>query len=129
MATSGMCDAGRIKHHLKHNLPRPDSTILFVGYQAHGTLGRKILDRVPEVRIHGRTWPVRARVEQIYGFSGHTDRSGLLYWVDQFNERQPRRLFLTHGDQEAAENLAAEIRLRHEWDVLIPEYESTSDIR
>jgi metallo-beta-lactamase family protein len=128
MATSGMCTAGRIKHHLKHNLRDPKSTILFVGYQSEGTLGRQILDRRPEVRVHGEIHPVRIQVTQVAGFSGHADRDGLLYWVDGFKSR-PKRLFLTHGDEDAAESLARDIHVRRKWDVLVPHYESTTDLR
>jgi metallo-beta-lactamase family protein len=128
MSTSGMCTAGRIKHHLRQNLPRQNSTILFVGYQAHGTLGRQILDRKREVRIHGGMYPVRARVEQIYGFSGHADRSGLLYWAAGF-QQPPRRLFLTHGEEQASLALADALRAEHGWDLLVPDYDSTSDLR
>jgi metallo-beta-lactamase family protein len=127
MATSGMCTAGRIKHHLKRHLRDPRSTILFVGYQAQGTLGRQILDGKAEVRIHGSMWPVRARVAQIYGFSGHADRQGLLDWLSHFSA-SPRRLFLTHGDEDAAQGLATEIRRRHRWGVSIPHYQSTYDL-
>ena len=127
MSTSGMCTAGRIKHHLKRNITRPESTLLFVGYQAEGTLGRQILNGKPEVRIHGQMWPVKAHVDQIYGFSGHADRSGLLEWISHYKQ-PPRRLFLTHGDKPAAMSLAKEIRERHGWSVLIPDYASTSDL-
>jgi metallo-beta-lactamase family protein len=128
MATSGMCTAGRIKHHLKHHVGDSRSTVLFVGYQSEGTLGRQILDRSPQVRIHGEMHPVRARIEQVAGFSGHADRDGLLYWVNGFKSK-PRRLFLTHGDVEAAESLARDIRVQYKWDVLIPDYESTTDLK
>ncbi len=121
MATSGMCTNGRIKHHLRHNIERPESTILFVGYQAHGTLGRQILEKPAEVRIHGRLYRVRAEIAQLYGFSGHADRSGLLRWVRAF-ERPPRRLFLTHGEEQAALNLANTIREELRWSVEVPEY-------
>ena len=84
MATSGMCTAGHIKHHLRQNINLPESTILFVGFQAHGTLGRRILDRDEEVRIHGRNYPVRAHVSQIYGLSGHADKTDLLHWLNHF---------------------------------------------
>lgn len=127
MSTSGMCTAGRIKHHLKRNLPRRESTILFVGYQAHGTLGRQIVDKRPEVRIHGRNVEVKAQIAQIFGFSGHADRNGLMKWVDAF-QRPPKRLFLTHGDEEAALSLADHIRSTKQWDVLIPDYESSADL-
>jgi len=121
MATSGMCVAGRIKHHLRHNLPRPESTILFVGYQGRGTLGRQILDGQPEVRIHGLSWPVRAEVAEIHGFSGHADRGGLLRWLDAL-QSPPRHLFLTHGEEEAALALAGQIRGQKQWMVSVPEY-------
>ena len=127
MSTSGMCTAGRIKHHLKRELPRDASTILFVGYQAHGTLGRQIVEGRETVRIHGTARPVRAEVAQIHGFSGHADRNGLLRWARNF-KNQPKRLFLTHGDEEAAENLAGQLRSELKWDVLIPHYESTNDL-
>jgi len=126
MSTSGMCTAGRIKHHLRQNISCPESTILFVGYQAHGTLGRRILDGHPEVRIHGQNYEVKANIAQIFGFSGHADRAALLHWLSHF-EQPPKRLFLTHGDEEAATSLAAEIRQTHQWPVLVPDYESTVD--
>lgn len=128
MSTSGMCTAGRIKHHLRRNLPRPESTILFVGYQGNGTLGRQILDGKKDVRIHGQMWPVRAKIDQIYGFSGHADRRGLLRWAGAFTQ-PPRRAFLTHGDAESAESLATALRNQFHWDVLIPDYQSASDLR
>jgi metallo-beta-lactamase family protein len=128
MSTAGMCTAGRIKHHLRQNLPRKNSTVLFVGYQAHGTLGRQILDGQPEVRIHGATYPVRARIERIYGCSGHADRSGLLHWAEGFRT-PPHRAFLTHGEEEAARALAKTLREVYRWEVLIPDYQSVSDLK
>jgi metallo-beta-lactamase family protein len=128
MSTSGMCTAGRIKHHLRHTLPRENCTVLFVGFQAHGTLGRQILDGRAEVRIHGQNYPVRARIERIYGCSGHSDRTGLLHWAAGFKE-PPRRVFLTHGEEEAALPLARTLRETQGWDVLIPHYQSSSDLR
>ncbi len=128
MSTSGMCTAGRIKHHLRQNLPHDNSTILFVGYQAQGTLGRQILEGKRDVRIHGATYPVRAKVAQIYGFSGHADRTGLLHWAAGFKQ-SPRRVFLTHGEEDAALSLAQALREAHRWDVLIPHYDSVSDLR
>ncbi|MGZ8282999.1 MAG: MBL fold metallo-hydrolase [Allosphingosinicella sp.] len=99
-AASGMCEAGRIRHHLRHNLHRPDSTILFVGFQARGTLGRTILDGARRVRISGHDVAVRANIRRIDGYSAHADREELLAWVQA---RQPVRgsLFLTHGESEA----------------------------
>ena len=121
MATSGMCTAGRIKHHLRNNITRPESTILFVGFQARGTLGRRILEGESEVRIHGREWPVRARIEQIHGFSGHADRTALLAWLGAFQER-PEHLFVVHGEEQSSLSLAEEVRGRMGWEVTVPEY-------
>lgn len=122
MATSGMCVGGRIKHHLRHNVGRPESTILFVGYQGRGTLGREILDGAQEVRIHGRIWPVRAQVAQMQGFSGHADQTGLWRWLSHYGT-PPRRLLLTHGETAAAEALAHRVRLEKGWPVTVPDYQ------
>lgn len=100
VAGSGMCTGGRIKHHLLYNLPRRESTILFVGYQARGTLGRQILDGASEVRIFGERVPVKATIEKISGFSGHADRNELLDWLSAF-QNQPR-IIINHGEHEAA---------------------------
>ncbi len=127
MATSGMCTAGRIKFHLRQNIGRPACTILFAGYQARGTLGRQILDGNPDVRIHGRQCHVKAWVEQIHGFSGHADRSGLLRWLGYF-KNPPRRLFLTHGEEDEAIALRKSIREELQWDVTVPEYRQTVEL-
>ncbi|MHB8898521.1 MAG: MBL fold metallo-hydrolase RNA specificity domain-containing protein [Thermoguttaceae bacterium] len=121
MATSGMCTAGRIKHHLRHNISRRESTILFVGYQAGGTLGRKILDGSREVRILGEVHRVEARIERIEGFSGHADRNGLLHWLDGLKQ-PPRHVFLVHGEEEGAVNLADTIGRQPGWEVTVPNY-------
>ncbi|PYG87603.1 metallo-beta-lactamase family protein [Ruminiclostridium sufflavum DSM 19573] len=99
ISASGMCDAGRIKHHLKHNLWRKDSTVLFVGYQAEGSLGRRIIDGAPKVKIFGEEISVNARIEVIDGFSGHADKEGLLSWIGSFN-RKPKKVFIVHGEKE-----------------------------
>src|SRR5262245_23339364 len=99
MASSGMCNAGRIKHHLRNNIGRPQATILFVGHQGEGTLGRQILDGLKQVRIHGQEYEVRAKIDQIFGFSGHADHDGLMRWIAHF-ERRPRKVFLTHGEEQ-----------------------------
>ncbi len=119
ISASGMCEVGRIKHHLKHNLWRSDSTILFVGYQATGTLGRKIVDGAKVVRIFGEEISVNARIEYIEAFSGHADKEGLLRFVESFKKR-PKQVFLVHGDEDAQKNLASEIKERFDLPVEIP---------
>jgi metallo-beta-lactamase family protein len=121
MSASGMCTAGRIKHHLVHNISNPNCTILFVGYQAKQTLGRSILEGAKQVRIHGEKREVKARIEQIHGFSAHADRAALLRWVTHL-ESPPKRVFLTHGEEEAAEALAKELQQRTRWTTHIPRY-------
>jgi metallo-beta-lactamase family protein len=123
MAPAGMCNAGRIKHHLRSNVSRPESTILFVGFQAKGTLGRRLLDGEKEVRIHGRQYQVEARIKQIFGMSAHADRTGLLQWLSHF-EKPPRMVFLTHGEEHAALALKKSIESRFGFDVSVPEFAS-----
>lgn len=105
IAGSGMCTGGRIKHHLLANLARSESTILFVGYQAEGTLGRQILRKPPEVRVLGQTLPIKARIRQIQGFSGHADRRELTEWLRALDP-QPKRIFLNHGDEKVSKSFA-----------------------
>ena len=114
-----MCTAGRIKHHLAQHIGDPACTILFVGYQSQGTLGRQILDGNREVRIHGIIALVRARVAQIQGISGHADRAGLLEWLGYF-QRPPRQLFITHGEPQASLSLAEQVRQQMGWNVTCP---------
>ena len=99
LSASGMCEAGRIRHHLKHNLWRPECTILFVGYQAVGTLGRTLIDGAVNVKLFGEPIEVQAEICQLTGMSGHADREGLLRWVGAF-EQKPKRVFVMHGDDE-----------------------------
>ena len=127
MSTSGMCTAGRIKHHLRQNITRPECTILFVGYQARGTLGRQILEGREEVRIHGRPRPVKAGIEQIHGASGHADRSALLRWLGHL-QTPPQHLFLTHGEADEAMSLRGQIRQQLGWTATVPEYQQTARI-
>ena len=108
ISASGMCEVGRIKHHLKHNLWKPESTILFVGYQAIGTLGRKIVDGAKTVKIFGEEIGVNAQVKYIEAFSGHADQRGLLKFVESFKKR-PMQIYLVHGDEEAQNVLAGKI--------------------
>lgn len=98
ISASGMCEAGRIRHHLKHNLWRKESTILFVGYQAVGTLGRVLVDgEVNEIKLFGEPIKVEASIKQLVGLSGHADKEGLIRWISEFKEK-PRRVFLVHGE-------------------------------
>jgi len=123
ISASGMCDAGRIKHHLKHNLWRRESTILFVGYQAEGTLGRKILDGARKVRIHGEEIAVNAKIEKIEGYSGHADLNGLLNWVRNFDDQLLKVIFIVHGEAHSMENFKMEIEKSiKNARVVIPEY-------
>jgi len=122
IAGSGMCTAGRIKHHLANNIFRPESTVLFVGYQAVGTLGRRILDGDKEVRILGKYHPVRARVAQISGFSAHADRNELLKWISGLN-KSPRHVFITHGEVEAATAFAEFLTEQKGWEISVPAYQ------
>jgi metallo-beta-lactamase family protein len=122
IAGSGMCTGGRIKHHLVNNISRRESTVLFVGYQAAGTLGRLILDGVPEVRILGETRAVRARIEQIHGFSAHADRDELLRWLGSPRPHPSRRVFVTHGEPAAAHSFAEQLERQTRWPTAVPKY-------
>lgn len=124
IAGSGMCTGGRIKHHLAHNISRRESVILFVGYQAVGTLGREIAGGAREVRILGRKYPVRAKVARINGFSAHADRNELARWAAGL-KRPPRCTFVTHGEPEAARKLAEHLSHARDGEVLVPEYGRT----
>ena len=121
MAGAGMCNAGRIKHHLANNISGSKSTILFVGYQAAGTLGRLILDGRKSVRIHGQSRRVKARVAQVHGLSAHADQESLLRWVGSLRTA-PRCVFLTHGDEESATTLGKMIHDKWGWPARIPAY-------
>ena len=100
ISASGMCDAGRIRHHLKHNLWRPESLVLFVGYQSEGTLGRMLYDGAKEVKLFGESIAVRAEISWLPGVSGHADKNGLISWISGF-EKKPRKVFVNHGDDGA----------------------------
>ena len=102
ISASGMCDAGRIRHHLKHNLWRPECTILFVGYQGEGTLGRQLLEGAESVKLFGEEITVRAHLENFTGLSSHADRDHLLKWISGFHEPKPQHVFVVHGDREVA---------------------------
>lgn len=132
ISASGMCEVGRIKHHLKHNLWNPNSTILFVGYQAPGTLGRTIVDGAKKVKIFGEEIAVNARVEYIEGYSGHADQEWLLNFIYSFFTK-PKHIFLVHGEPEGQIVLKQKILEKTHIPVTIPEfgevYELTEDIK
>lgn len=111
ISSSGMCDAGRIQHHLKHNLWRKDSTVIFVGYQALGTLGRKLVDGAKKVRIFDEEIAVKARIANLEGFSGHADRDGLLEWIGAMRQK-PSKILVVHGEPEAIDSFSKSIRNR-----------------
>jgi len=121
IAGSGMCTGGRIKHHLVTNISRRESTILFVGYQAIDTLGRQIVDGAKKVRILGQRHPIRARIAQIHGFSSHADRNELFKWLSELN-KAPKRVFVVHGEAQAAKQFGEFLRERTNWDISGPEY-------
>jgi len=116
-----MCEVGRIKHHLKHNIWNPNSTILFVGYQAQGTLGRKIVDGAKTVKIFGEDLNVAARIEYIEGFSGHADQEWLMNFVYSFFTK-PKHIFLVHGEPEGQVELKRKIQEETNIPVSIPAY-------
>lgn len=109
ISASGMCEAGRIRHHLKHNLWNPKSSIVFVGYQAEGTLGRMLIEGVKDVTLFGESIHVNAEIYNLEGFSGHADRDGLTQWLQGF-EAKPKQLFLVHGEMQAKYDFAEHVK-------------------
>jgi metallo-beta-lactamase family protein len=124
ISASGMCEAGRIKHHLKHNLWRKESTILFVGYQAEGTLGRKILDGAKKAHIFGEEISINARIEMIDGYSGHADCEGIINWIRNIKQF-PKRVFLVHGEEKALYSLAEKVKDEFGVEPIIPSREES----
>lgn len=120
ISASGMCDAGRIRHHLAHNLPRRECSVVIPGYQAEGTLGRRLVDGAKEVRIFGEMVPVRASIHYFDGLSAHADQPALLEWASAF-KRAPAQTFVVHGEPAAAQTLADELHKRLDWRVTVPE--------
>jgi metallo-beta-lactamase family protein len=120
ISASGMCEAGRIKHHLKHNLGRPECSILITGFQAGGTLGRRLVDGEKSVRIFGEDITVRASIHTLGGFSAHADQRALLDWAGGFT-KPPGRTFVVHGEVKAAERFAELLKAQKKWNVEVPE--------
>ena len=127
ISASGMCEVGRIKHHLKHHLWEPNSTILFVGYQAPGTLGRKLVDGEKKVKIFGEEIAVNARVEYIEGYSGHADQEWLMNFVYSFTN-PPKHIFLVHGEPEGQVVLKQKLEENTEIPITIPDFGETYEI-
>ncbi|MDR3393692.1 MAG: MBL fold metallo-hydrolase [Parasulfuritortus sp.] len=127
LSASGMCDAGRIKHHLVNNLPRRECTIIIAGFQAQGTLGRKLVDGASYVRLFGESVPVRAEILTLGGLSAHADRDALLDWLAGFG-KAPKRTFVIHGEEETAMGFADSIRERFAWQVEVPEIGAGYDL-
>jgi metallo-beta-lactamase family protein len=122
ISASGMCDGGRIRHHLRYNISRPECAIVFAGFQAHGTLGRRIVDGAKTVRLFGEQYPVRAKVFTIGGLSAHADRSALLGWLGKFR-RAPAQTWVVHGEPLAAHSLRDALRQRG-WTADVPQHGS-----
>lgn len=121
ISASGMCDAGRIKHHLKHNLWRPESTILFVGYQAQGSMGRYLLEGADRVTLFGEEIKVRARIASIEGFSAHADQNEIISWVGKI-KGFPSQIILVHGENDPLQHLAVLLKEKYGAEVYIPSY-------
>ena len=119
ISSSGMCEAGRIRHHLKHNLWRPESTIVFVGYQAVGTTGRIIVDGAEEIKLFGEPIQIKAEIVQLQGSSGHADKEGLLNWINAF-DKKPDRVFVVHGEDSVCDEFTACLRNEYGYDAIAP---------
>jgi metallo-beta-lactamase family protein len=120
ISASGMCTAGRIKHHLRYNLPQRESAVLITGFQAQGTLGRRLVEGAKRVSIFGKDIPVRASIHTLGGFSAHADQAALLDWASGF-QRAPRHTFVVHGEESAALAFAEQLRTSRGWTVSVPE--------
>jgi metallo-beta-lactamase family protein len=128
ISASGMCDAGRIRHHLKHNLWRKEASIVFVGYQAEGTLGRRLLDGEKCVKLFGEDIVVNAEIYNVEGFSGHADKPALLNWIGSFKEK-PSKIFIVHGENESKEAFCIDVKEKFNIDCIIPEYDVIYEIK
>jgi len=127
IAGNGMCTGGRVRHHLAQNLGNEESTVLFVGYQAEGTLGRQLRDGSKAVRMFGKQFDVRAHIEVMDAYSAHADRSEIVDWLEGF-KRFPRRIFLVHGEPQASASLALAIRQRFGTEVTVPRHGETFEL-
>lgn len=119
ISASGMCEAGRIRHHLKHNLWRAECTVLFVGYQANGTTGRIIIDGIDEIKLFGEPIQVKAEIAQLPGSSGHADKDELIRWVSAFKNK-PQKVFVVHGEDSVCEEFTECLKKEHGFDAYAP---------
>ena len=122
IAGSGMCTGGRIKHHIVNNITRPESTLMFVGYQAFGTLGRRIVDGEEEVRVLGENYQVKARVAQLHGFSAHADQNELVEWLGTL-KTPPKQIFVIHGETKSAHAFADFVKEKLGYNAIVPKYQ------
>ena len=120
ISASGMCEAGRIRHHLKHNLWRPECTILFVGYQSVGTTGRAIVDGAEQIKLFGETIDIKADICKMEGLSGHADKNGLIDWIQGFNVKRPKKVFIVHGEDSVCTSFAQCLRDEYGYDAYAP---------
>jgi metallo-beta-lactamase family protein len=127
IAASGMAEGGRVLHHLKEFGPDPKNTILFTGYQAGGSRGARILNGEPEVKIYGEMVPILAHVETITSTSAHSDYQELLDWCSHFSH-PPKKVFITHGEPEAAHSLEQKLREQLGWNCVVPDYQQTETL-
>lgn len=127
ISASGMAEGGRVLHHIAHYAPHPENTIMFAGFQAAGTRGYDMLHGKKEIKIFGQTVPIRARIENLDALSSHADYQEILDWLKGF-EKPPKRVFLTHGEPNAAESLKTKIEQTYGWNVTIPKYLDTYDL-
>ncbi|WP_368234529.1 MBL fold metallo-hydrolase RNA specificity domain-containing protein [Anaerotruncus rubiinfantis] len=127
ISASGMCEAGRIKHHLKHNLWRPECTIVFVGYQAVGTTGRALIEGAKSVKLFGETIDVEAEITQLEGISGHADQNGLLRWLDAY-QKKPEHIFVVHGEDATCTAFAELVAERYGIPATAPDYQASFDL-
>jgi len=124
---SGMANGGRVTHHLQHRLPNPSTIVLFTGYQAEGTLGRRLLEGAPTVRIHGEEVDVRARIERVNALSAHADQAEMMQWLGYF-QSAPKMTFIVHGEPPAQEALQARIEKELGWNTHIAKQGDTANL-
>ena len=127
ISASGMATGGRILHHLKLRLPDPRNTVLFTGYQAQGTKGRRLIDGDEEIKIHGEWIPVKAHISRVSGLSAHADAGELMVWLGR-REREPEKVVLVHGEYPAQEALAERLSNEFGWDASIPDLGETIEV-